>query len=87
MWLCKLSGLVYLFSQSRGQIFSVHAMGSIFMSQEMQLEPKGSQDCLLTEDDSFFLMRLLKYLETEAEQQRLILIAEQIAKSAQNNTP
>jgi len=56
-------------------------------SQATSFDRGSSQEFLLTEDDSFFLMRLLKYLETEAEQQRLILIAEQIAKSAQNNNP
>ena len=56
-------------------------------SQATSFDRESSQEFLLTEDDSFFLMRLLKYLETEAEQQRLILIAEQISKSAQNNNP
>lgn len=56
-------------------------------SQATSFDLGSSQEFLLTEDDSFFLMRLLKYLETEAEQQRLILIAEQISKLAQNNTP
>jgi|GEM_PF-4140588 len=56
------------------------------MSQTTHFEQKNSHDFLLTEDDSFFLMRLLKYLETEAEQHRLIRIAEQIAQSAQKDT-
>jgi hypothetical protein len=34
----------------------------------------------LTEDDAFFLMRLLEHLETESERRRLIEIVEQIAK-------
>lgn len=37
---------------------------------------------MLREDDAFFLLRLLEHLPTEAERNRLVSIAEQIAKNA-----
>lgn len=48
--------------------------------QESNKGLDGVPGLSLTEDDAFFLIKLLKHLETEAERLRLVDIAEQIAK-------